>query len=119
MIYPITPVAKPRQTRADRWRQRPSVMKYRAFADECRLRGVELREGGDQITFYLPMPRSWSKRDRAAMEGQPHRQRPDLDNLTKALLDAVYPEDCRVWELRVRKIWAADGAIEIVPISGP
>lgn len=117
MIYPITPVPKPRQTRADKWRQRPSVMRYRAFADECRLRGVAISEGGDWIIFHMPMPQSWSKKDRKAMRGQPHQQRPDKDNLEKALLDAVFPEDCRVWDSRITKVWADEGAIEIKPIN--
>lgn len=31
-IYDITPIGKPRMTRADKWKQRPPVMRYRAFA---------------------------------------------------------------------------------------
>lgn len=30
-IYDITPIGKPRMTRADKWKQRPAVMRYRAF----------------------------------------------------------------------------------------
>jgi len=37
--YKITPVPKPRQTRSDKWKQRPCVMRYRAFADEVRAAG--------------------------------------------------------------------------------
>lgn len=36
--YIITPVPKPRQTQADKWKQRPAVMRYRAFADEAPLK---------------------------------------------------------------------------------
>ena len=32
-IYDITPIGKPRMTRADKWKQRPAVMRYRAFCD--------------------------------------------------------------------------------------
>ena len=119
MLYPITPVPKPRQTQADKWRQRPSVMRYREFADRCRLLGVTIREGGDRITFLMPMPRSWSKKAREQMRGKPHQQRPDVDNLAKALLDAVFPEDCRVWDSRMTKIWADEGGIRIEPIPHP
>jgi len=119
MLYPITPVPKPRQTQADKWRQRPSVMRYREFADRCRLLGVTIREGGDRITFLTPMPRSWSKKAREQMRGKPHQQRPDVDNLAKALLDAVFPEDCRVWDSRMTKIWADEGGIRIEPIPHP
>ncbi len=113
MIYPINPVAKPRQTRADKWKQRPAVMRYRAFADECRLRGVSVREGGDRITFTLPMPKSWSKKKRAEMCDCSHQQKPDIDNLLKALFDAVMKEDCAVWDIRARKIWGEAGSIKI------
>ena len=34
----ICPVAKPRMTQSDKWRERPAVVKYRAFADELRLK---------------------------------------------------------------------------------
>ena len=62
MKYEIDPVSKPRQTRSDRWKQRPAVVRYRAFADECRLRGVVVPESGAHIVFNMPMPPSWSKR---------------------------------------------------------
>lgn len=45
------------------------------------------------------------------MDGKPHQQTPDKDNLEKALLDAVYDNDCRVWDGRVSKIWGREGKI--------
>lgn len=117
MKYPINPVSKPRQTRADKWKKRPAVLKYRAFADECRARRVSVPEAGAHITFILPMPKSWSKRKRAEMDGQAHQQKPDKDNLEKALLDAVFDEDCRVWDSRVTKIWGETGAIIITEME--
>lgn len=42
-IYDITPIGKPRMTRADKWKKRPAVMRYRAFCDEARLRKINLR----------------------------------------------------------------------------
>ena len=113
MIYNITPVSKPRQTRSDKWKKRPSVMKYRTFADECRLKKVNVHDMGDSITFHIPMPKSWSKKKKAGMDQTPHQQKPDLDNLLKALLDAVLPEDCTVWSVATHKVWAYEGAIEI------
>lgn len=117
MKYPITPVPKPRQTRADRWKKRPPVLRYRAFADECRARRVTVPEQGSHITFVLPMPASWSKKKRAEMDGQPHQQKPDKDNLEKALLDAVHAEDCAVWDSRVTKRWGEEGAIIITEME--
>jgi Holliday junction resolvase RusA-like endonuclease len=111
--YAVTPMAKPRMTRADKWKQRDCVLRYRAYKDELRLRRVEVPEGGVIVTFAIPMPASWSKKKRAEMDGQPHQQRPDVDNLHKGLLDAVFDEDCRVWSHWIRKVWGEDGGITI------
>ncbi|MGL5289400.1 MAG: nuclease domain-containing protein [Aeromonas sp.] len=111
--YPITPVPKPRMTQRDKWQQRPAVMRYRAFCDAVRVAGITLPEAGYHVTFYLPMPASWSARKRLNMAGKPHQQRPDKDNLEKALLDAIYAEDCQIWDGRTTKRWGVEGRIEI------
>jgi len=117
--YPITPVPKPRMTRRDAMRsttkypRRPGVARYDAFKQECLLRKVAVPESGSHITFYLPMPKSWSKKKKAVMCSMPHQQRPDKDNLEKALLDAIFDEDCRIWDSRVTKRWGYEGSILI------
>lgn len=113
MIYPITPVSKPRQTQRDKWQKRPAVMRYRAFADECRMRKVTLPEFGAWIVFHIPMPATWTKKKKAEMNGRPHKQKPDADNLAKALMDAVHKDDSVVWDIRATKVWAEQGAIEV------
>ena len=110
--YAITPVPKPRQTRAERWKQRPCVMRYRQFADQVRLEGIAINDKSS-ITFALPMPKSWSKKKKAEMDGQPHRQKPDIDNLAKALMDAIFPDDSILSTLACRKIWSESGYIEV------
>ena len=116
MIYPITPMGKPRMTRSDKWKKRPAVMRYRAFKDECRLHNVALPEL-PCITFYMPMPASWSKKKKADMDGQPHKGKPDLDNILKALFDALYEDDAHIWYVTAKKIWSYDGKIEITPLT--
>lgn len=111
--YPITPLGKPRMTQRDKWAKRPAVLRYRAFCDEVRARGVTLPESGYHVLFVLPMPKSWSKQKREAMRGQAHQQKPDKDNLEKALLDAVFKDDSRVWDGRVSKVWGDVGEIVI------
>lgn len=113
LSFPITPLGKPRQTRAGKWKKRPEVMRYRAFCDEVRLRGVNLPESGYHVIFVLPMPTSWSQKKRDLMRGQPHQQKPDKDNLEKALLDALFEDDCCIWDGRVSKIWGDAGQIII------
>jgi Holliday junction resolvase RusA-like endonuclease len=111
--YSITPVPKPRQTQSDKWKKRPAVLRYRAFADECRLNKIQIPESGSTVTFRLPMPKSWSKKKRAEMSGKPHQQKPDADNLGKAIMDAVLKEDCEVWDIRFTKLWSINGSITV------
>ena len=114
MQYDITPVPKPRMTQRDKWQKRPAVLRYREFCDQVRASGLGVADHGCQITFFLPMPKSWSQKKRDAMDGQPHQQKPDLDNLLKALFDAVHSEDCGIWNVgSVSKIWSKTGAIRL------
>ncbi len=112
MIYPIIPVAKPRMTRRDkRLPKRPCVARYHAFKDRVRLNKVKLPTCGAHVIFYLPIPKS---RQKTVKAGNPHECRPDWDNLAKALCDAVYGEDSVIWDIRITKRWADEGAIEII-----
>lgn len=113
MIYPITPMGKPRMTQSDKWKKRDCVLRYRAFKDEVRLHRVQVPECRAHIIFVLPMPKSWSKEKREEMDGTPHMVKPDKDNLEKALLDAVFREDSQIWDSRVSKFWGTEGKIII------
>lgn len=110
-VYPITPVPAPRQVARDKFNPSASVQRYRAFRDECRLRHVQLPRPFHHVIFILPMSRSWSGKERLRLMGMPHEMRPDRDNLEKALLDAVYGEDCQVWDGRATKLWGPQGMI--------
>jgi Holliday junction resolvase RusA-like endonuclease len=112
--YAITPCPKPRMTRADKWKKRPCVLRYREFCDQVRAAGIKLPECGASVTFFLPMPESWSEAKLEQRYGTPHQQRPDLSNLLKALEDAVYGEDSVIWSYaEVRKIWSDQGSIRV------
>ena len=114
---PGAPVPKPRQTRADKWQRRPCVLRYRAFETFVRLRARSVGyawQDGDAVLFKIGACASWSKGKRAALLGQPHRQRPDLDNLLKALLDALLPEDSGVADIGwMAKRWAAVPSVQV------
>jgi len=113
--YHVVPIPKPRQTRRDKWEKRACVMRYRAFADQCRAMGMQINESGSHIVFILPMPKypSWSKKKRAAMDGQPHQQKPDIDNLCKSVLDALHKDDSHIYNIRLSKFWGQKGKIII------
>lgn len=116
-VYNITPVPKPRMTQRDKWQKRPPVLRYRAFCDEVRLEKISLPEHSYHVTFIMPMPKSWSHKKRSDMNGKPHQQKPDKDNLEKALLDAIFDDDSRVWDGRVTKVWGEVGQIKITELE--
>jgi Holliday junction resolvase RusA-like endonuclease len=114
MIYPINPVAKPRMTQSDKWKKRACVTKYHSFKDQCRLHNVKIETAGASITFNIAMPKSWSPKKKAQMDGTPHIQTPDLSNLLKAVEDAIFADDSAIWNYRgLEKLWAYEGSIEI------
>ena len=102
----VAPCSKPRMTRADKWKKRPSVVKFFAFRDAIKQSSVHnIALESFDIEFYIEMPKSWSKKKKSLHNGQPHNQRPDLDNLVKAWCDSVFEEDSVVWRFKATKRW--------------
>lgn len=118
-IYPITPCPKPRMTQSDKWKKRPPVMRYRAFADEVRLRGLTVDESRSHVIFTMPMPKSWSNAKKLQHDGKPHTQKPDIDNLVKALFDALFEDDSHIWRFSAEKQWGQTGSILIHENDSP
>lgn len=77
------------------------------------LRGVGVKECPErfEITFVMPFPISYTQKQRKELEGQPHRYKPDLDNLVKGFMDCFGKDDSGVHEFYARKIWGKDGKI--------
>jgi Holliday junction resolvase RusA-like endonuclease len=71
------------------------------------------------ILSYREVPKSWSKKKRQeALKGQIYpTSKPDIDNVAKALLDAmnnvVYADDKYITSLNVKKRYAETPSIEI------
>ena len=116
--FDIDPVAKPRQTRSDIWKDppRPAVSKYRDFADTLRL--LALKNGYSaldtlDVLFVIPFPKSYGKKKMEALNGRPHQVKPDVDNLVKAVLDIFLKNDSSVWKINAEKRWGYEGKIII------
>ena len=88
-------------------------MRYRDFCDQVRAAGVQIPPSGARILFVLPLPPSWSEKKKIQMAEMPHQQTPDLDNLLKALFDAVFADDKAIWHYEAAKRWGREGAIVI------
>ncbi len=113
--YDIVPVPKPRMTRKDKWKPSKDALRYFAYKDEVRLKCVKVPECNYHITFYIPMPESWSEKKKLQHDGYGHQNKrgPDKDNLEKALLDAIYGNDAHIWDGRVTKRWGRTGKIVV------
>jgi len=113
MVYNICPIAKPRMVHGDKWKKRPATNRYWNFCDLCRMRKINLPCCRGHVTFVLPMPESWSEKKKSQLEGLAHRNKPDLDNLIKALGDAIYKNDSGIWDIHATKLWGREGKIII------
>lgn len=115
-IYEVPVVAKPRMTQRDKWKDRPCVLQYRAFKDALRLSNFAWDPETEMIVFYLPMPQSWSKKKKAEYSNQPHKSKPDLDNILKGIMDATMDSDQHVWTIVAEKRWAYKSGVGIVKL---
>ena len=72
------------------------------------------------IVAVFEIPASWSNRKREAHLGQPHTQRPDLDNIGKAVCDGLnriaFADDAQIADIHISKQWGeqAHTAVRVV-----
>lgn len=124
-LFDIIPMGAVRMTKSDKWktnpnhpdpakRQRKAVGEYFNFKNSILIQAksmkFELKTYLD-VLFLIPMPESWSKKKKEKMNGLPHKQKPDTDNLTKAVKDALKKDDSDVWLEKAEKRWAFKGSI--------
>ena len=116
ITFQIRPVPKPRQSIRDKWSPSKSTLRYRLFADELRYQAMDMKfvlPDSFAVEFVIPMPKSWSIRQKSLMNGKPHKQTPDLSNLLKSLEDALRKEDKEIWDVHASKRWGETGLIRI------
>lgn len=132
VVFNIEPMGAVRMTKSDTWkldpfhkdprkRQRKPVTRYFKFKRElilqAALHGFKLPECDFHVFFIIPMAMSWSDKKKNQMDGAPHKQRPDTDNLIKAVKDSLCDEDAHIWDYRITKRWGRSGKIVIYPIK--
>ena len=70
------------------------------------------------IEFHMPMPKSWSKKKKLEMIGRYHTVKPDLDNLIKSCVDALFSkserDDACVHSIVAKKVWSVVGRINLM-----
>lgn len=121
-VFHVKPMGKPRMSQSDKWktdpnhpdpkrRQRKVVTKYIDFkrSIQMQLNGFEIPVINVWVIFHLPMPKSWTDKKKVAYRNEIHQQKPDKDNLEKALLDALMSEDKEIADSRITKLWCDRG----------
>ena len=67
------------------------------------------------MTFYMPIPSSWSQKKKDRMNGAVHRSKPDIDNLIKGVFDSLnkiaWKDDNQVFEVHSRKVYSFNPGI--------
>lgn len=90
----------------------PTVDAEKLVRDTVITRGVPYHTGPVRMDFHFrfKIPKSWSKKKKAAMLGKLHTQRPDRNNLEKLVEDALngvaYKDDSQVCVGEYSKRWA-------------
>lgn len=105
------PIAKPRQTRSDKWKERPCVLRYRGWADRAReamfraMGTVSTTAGRLDVVAYFPIPKRLGTKDRHVIQGCVHMSKPDADNVLKACADALCRNDQMIHDMSIKKRW--------------
>jgi Holliday junction resolvase RusA-like endonuclease len=115
ITYNGKPIGKPRMTRSDKWKQRPCVLRYRQFADDLRLAagGNKLNPENIQSLSWVAYFEPKEKSKKKVKIGELHRQKPDRDNIDKAILDALFKDDSAIAHGTLEKRWGSPERIEI------
>jgi Holliday junction resolvase RusA-like endonuclease len=68
------------------------------------------------MIFYIPVPKTWKEYKKNEMHMKLHQQKPDIDNLVKAVFDSIFTEDKYIADFRATKRWVnqPDGYIEFL-----
>lgn len=69
------------------------------------------------VTFYMPIPQSYSQKKKKELVGEFHTKKPDADNLVKTVCDSlngiVISNDSQIADLRVKKMYGTIPHIEV------
>jgi len=125
-INPI-PASRPRVTRwgtyyGKRYSNFKKEMKERtSHEDKENLKNTVIWIEGlifADMTFFIPMARSWSKKKKSLKNEQYCDNNADLDNYEKAILDSLngiyFKDDRQIVSQKSQKIWADKGKIKII-----
>jgi Holliday junction resolvase RusA-like endonuclease len=114
-------IPAPRMTRrdvfpvTDKYPRRPCVERYFTYQNLIRSQIGMFDSAPDEVEalFLFCPPPSWTKKSRQTVLWQPHRPKPDSDNLLKAILDSVLKQDSGVWRTNTEKRWGPKDQVHL------
>ena len=116
-IIPI-PASRPRVTRWATYYGK----KYSQFKEEMEVltKGTKFTPFGGNVyaslTFYIKIPKSWSKKKKEAKNGAYCDNNADIDNYCKAILDSLngiyYKDDKQIVMLKATMFWSDNPKIK-------
>lgn len=71
-----------------------------------------------RILFYMPIPSSFSNKKRIELENMPVTKKPDIDNLIKAVMDAInytnlWEDDSHIVKIESEKLYSKEPRCQI------
>lgn len=83
-------------------RSKPNYVRTKKYLDKYFQYKQDLKEHGEKIGFimpqdaffmwfFMPMPKTWTKKKKSVMAFKLHKNKKDTDNLSKAIKDALAP----------------------------
>lgn len=107
-IFLIKAIPKPRMTQRDKWAKRPIVVKYFSYKDSLNSLALKndfkLPDTNCKIDFLF-------KAKSAKLIGMPHKKKPDIDNLLKAVFDCLKKHDQTIYNISASKYYSNDDMI--------
>lgn len=117
----VTPMGAVRMTRRGKYTSQ-TAQRYLSAKDAAKWHLKQQTDGTlidypikITATFFMPIPPSWSKKDKAGAEGMYHKSKPDIDNLQKTLFDAangiIWKDDALVVQADTKKVYSKEPGI--------
>ena len=117
-----TPIgkARPRLSRYGTYTPE-KTKKYEEYVKLCYINKYNIEQTPTEkplkakITVFFEVPTSYSKKKKKELIGQPHANRPDIDNIVKIILDSLnglaYKDDNQIAKLEVEKVYGEQAKV--------
>lgn len=120
LFIPVLPMGAVRTTQKQKFVDE-SAKRYRIYKQQIALLVKQHIKAPSErpilvdITFYMPIPSSWSQKKKERMNGAVHRSKPDIDNMIKAFFDSLnkiaWKDDNQVYEVHSKKVYSFNPGI--------